>query len=87
MFFGCTRSGRGAVNCGYALVLDGSERVDEIIKIGVSFDVIGGVARRCWSRTLNARPVAQLWNQNHKDEGHITIPFLVKEGLLENLIK
>jgi urocanate hydratase len=34
-----------AINGGFGLVLDGSERVDEIIKSAMSWDVIGGVAR------------------------------------------
>ena len=75
-----------AVNCGYALVLDGSDRVDHIIKMGVSFDVIGGVARRSWSGNIGAQEVAQKWNKKH-DDGHITIPFVPEEGLVESVVK
>lgn len=35
---------------GFGLVLDGSERADEIIKSALSWDVMGGVARRSWAR-------------------------------------
>lgn len=75
-----------AVNCGYALVLDGSERVDQIIRMGVSFDVIGGVARRSWSRNPNAIEVALAWNEKHAGEGQITMPRPVEDGLVETLV-
>ena len=39
-----------AVNGGFGLVLDGSFRVDEIIRSAMSWDVMGGVARRTWAR-------------------------------------
>jgi urocanate hydratase len=74
-----------AINCGYALVLDGSERVDKIIKRGVSLDVMGGVARRSWARNLNAMTTAKEWNKKHQNE-HITIPYLPEEGLVEKLV-
>ena len=27
------------------------------------------------------------WNIKHKDKGHITIPFISKEGLVESLVE
>ncbi len=33
----------------FGLVLDGSKRVDEIIVSALSWDVMGGVARRAWA--------------------------------------
>jgi urocanate hydratase len=39
-----------AVNGGFGLVLDGSERVDGIIHRAIPWDVMGGVARRAWAR-------------------------------------
>ena len=39
-----------AINGGFGLVLDGSPRVDEIIRRAIPWDVMGGVARRAWAR-------------------------------------
>ena len=39
-----------AINGGFGLVLDGSQRVDEIIRSALLWDVMGGVARRSWAR-------------------------------------
>jgi urocanate hydratase len=39
-----------AINGGFGLVLDGSKRVDGIIKSALLWDVMGGVARRSWAR-------------------------------------
>ena len=43
-----------AINGGFGLVLDGSERVDEIIRNAMFWDVMGGVARRAWARNENS---------------------------------
>ncbi len=75
-----------AIHAGFGLVLDGSNRVDQIIKSALSWDVIGGVARRAWARNENAVRVAAEWNELHRNDGHITIPFIPKEGLIENLV-
>ncbi len=76
-----------ARNGGFGLVLDGSERVDEIIKKAISWDVIGGIARRSWARNANALQTAQAWNKAHQDKGHITLPYIPKEGLVEDLVE
>jgi len=75
-----------ARNGGFGLVLDGSERVDEIIKKAISWDVMGGIARRSWARNPNAIETAKTWNEKNADKGHITIPFVPKEGLAEDLV-
>jgi urocanate hydratase len=74
-----------AVNCGFGLVLDGSGRVDEIIRSSVSWDVIGGVARRAWARNGRAIETAEEFNRKRSD-GHITLPFTADEEYLENLV-
>ncbi len=51
-----------AINGGFGMVLDGSSRVDEIIKSAMTWDVMGGVARRNWSRNPNAMEVAMEYN-------------------------
>lgn len=72
-------------NGGFGLVLDGSERVDNIIKSAVSFDVMGGVARRSWARNEDAIQTVIKWNQDHTTEGQITLPFLVDEELVQKI--
>ena len=75
-----------ASNGGNAILLDGSEKADEVIKKGLSWDVMGGVARRSWARNENARKVAAEWNKNNQ-EGHITLPYLADEAFLDELIR
>lgn len=75
-----------AVNGGFGLVLDGSERVDRIIRSALEWDVMGGVARRAWGRNPNAVQVAAAWNAANRDRGHITLPELPAEGLVEQVV-
>ena len=75
-----------AVNGGFGLVLDGSERVDGIIRSAIPWDVMGGVARRNWARNENALTTVRDWNTKHKSEGQITLPYLVDEDLLDSLL-
>lgn len=79
-------------NGGFGLVLDGSEKTDKVIKQALEWDVINGIARRSWARNSNAMEVASDWNLNNEKRGHITLPNLVDEDLLnknidEHLVK
>jgi urocanate hydratase len=69
-----------AINGGFGLVLDGSERVDAIIRSAMSWDVMGGVARRNWARNANAVEVAAGYNRDNGNGDQITLPFLVDDG-------
>lgn len=51
-----------AINTGFGLVLDGSKRVDGIIRSALEWDVMGGVARRAWARNDAALETATAWN-------------------------
>jgi len=75
-----------SINGGFGLVLDGSERVDEIIRSAMSWDVIGGVARRNWARNDHAMEVSIEFNKKHEDEAHITIPYLTDENLVKDSV-
>ena len=75
-----------AVNGGFGLLLDGSERVDEIIRSAIMWDVMGGVARRSWARNENALSTAAAYNKNYDGKGHITLPFLADDGLVESAV-
>jgi urocanate hydratase len=76
-----------AINGGFGLVLDGSERVDNIIKSAMLWDVMGGVARRNWARNENSIQTAMEYNQMFPDTDHITIPYLADDELLEDTLK
>ena len=76
-----------AINGGFGLVLDGSERVDEIIRLGVDWDVMGGVARRAWARNENAVTTVVEWNRTLSGRGQITLPFTPEDGLVEGLVR
>jgi urocanate hydratase len=75
-----------AINGGFGLVLDGSERVNNIIRSAIEWDVNCGVARRAWARNENALTTAYAWNLKNQGRGHITLPFLVKDDLLNDVI-
>jgi urocanate hydratase len=76
-----------AINGGFGLVLDGSERVDKIIQMALEWDVMGGVARRAWARNAHAIETVIEWNHAMKKRGQITIPYVSESGLVEDLVK
>ncbi len=75
-----------AIDCGFGLVLDGSERVDRIIRTSIPWDVMGGVARRAWARNENSIETAIKYNDERKGVDHITLPYIPKEDLVEDLV-
>lgn len=75
-----------SINGGNGIVLDGSESMDEVVKSGLSWDVMGGVARRNWARNSPAIETATAWNEKHKDEGAITIPSEIDEAAIDALV-
>ncbi|MSS42131.1 urocanate hydratase [Anaerosalibacter bizertensis] len=76
-----------SINGGFGLVLDGSERVDEIIKSAIPWDVMGGVARRSWARNENSIKTCMEYNDKHTDTDHITIPYIADEDLVNKLVE
>ncbi|MFT8728292.1 MAG: urocanate hydratase [Liquorilactobacillus ghanensis] len=76
-----------AINGGFGLVLDGSQRVDKIIKKAILWDVMGGVARRNWARNKNAMDTTQEFNQKFQGKAHITEPYLVSDNLVDESIE
>ncbi|MEG0963446.1 MAG: urocanate hydratase [Lachnospiraceae bacterium] len=70
-------------SCGYGLLLDGSERVDQIIEHALNYDVMCGVARRAWSGNKNSMETVM----EHKMEKEIiTLPYICDENLLEQIV-
>ena len=76
-----------AINGGFGMVCDGSERVDDILRSAMLWDVMGGVARRSWARNPNAMSTAEEFNDTHSDFYHITMPELVDDDIIANAIK
>ena len=73
-----------AVNGGFGMVLDGSERVDTILRMAMPWDTMVGVARRAWARNENALTTAAEYNLLQKGQDHITLPFLADEALVKS---
>lgn len=76
-----------AYNGGFGMVLDGSERVDKIIRTALDWDVMVGVGRRSWARNEHAVETTKEWNQTFADKGHVTVPHLVEKALLDRLFE
>ena len=76
-----------AINGGFGMVLDGSERVDDILRSAMLWDVMGGVARRSWARNPHAIETCEVFNQNNEDQYHITLPYIPEEELIHQIIK
>ncbi|MBU3217292.1 urocanate hydratase [Clostridium estertheticum] len=75
-----------SINGGFGLVLDGSYRVDEIIKSALSWDVMSGVARRSWARNEHSIETAIEFNKTHRGTDHVTIPYLTNEKLVADTV-
>ena len=74
-----------SINGGFGMVLDGSERVDTILKMAMPWDVMGGVARRSWARNIHAMETSVKFNEEGK--GQITIPRIPEESILDRLLE
>jgi len=74
-----------SINGGFGLILDGTERVDEIIKCALEWDTMVGVARRNWARNPHAMETTAAWNQQMNGGGFITLPHLVDKNILSKL--
>jgi len=75
-----------AINGGFGLVLDGSERVEKILDTALEWDAMGGVARRAWARNDNAIETVDTWNRANAARGHVTVPRLADSALLDRLV-
>jgi urocanate hydratase len=76
-----------AINGGFGLVLDGSERVDNVIKSAILWDVMGGVARRSWARNQHSLETSIEFNGKYQGAGHITLPFLPEQELVDHWVE
>ena len=76
-----------SINGGFGMVLDGSHRVDEILRTAMPWDVMGGVARRAWARNENSITTVMEYNQMCKGQDHITLPYKVDDELIDSVIE
>jgi urocanate hydratase len=73
------------MNGGYGMVLDGTERVDEILKTAMLFDVMCGVSRRAWARNENSISTSKEFNQINNNST-VTIPYVTDELYIQELV-
>lgn len=75
-----------AVNGGFGMVLDGSRRVDDILRSAMMWDVMGGVSRRAWARNSHSIETAMVYNQKNVGKAHVTLPYIPQEALVDQLV-
>lgn len=76
-----------SINGGFGMVLDGSQRVDDILRTSMPWDVMNGVARRAWARNENSITTVMEYNKFCEGKDHITLPYIVDEDLINEVIE
>ncbi len=76
-----------SINGGFGMVLDGSERVDNILKMAMPWDTMVGVSRRAWARNENALTTVVEYNEMYKGQDHITLPYLADDAIVAEAVK
>ena len=76
-----------AINGGFGMVLDGSERVDAILRMAMPWDTMVGVARRSWAGNANAIEVAETYNRDHGDTDRITMPYTASDEVIAKALE
>ena len=71
-----------SINGGFGMVLDGSERVDTILRMAMPWDTMVGVARRAWARNENALTTAAEYNRLCAGTDAITLPFVADDAVI-----
>lgn len=75
------------INGGFGLVLDGSTRIENIIKRAMPWDVMNGVSRRAWARNENAIETCIEYNDIRGGQDYISIPFRPDQDLIQSLVE
>lgn len=75
-----------AINGGFGMVLDGSERVDTILRMAMPWDTMVGVSRRSWARNENALTTAMEYNKKFAATDHITLPYEAEDALIQEAL-
>jgi len=76
-----------SINGGFGMVLDGSERVDEILMAAIPWDTMIGVSRRSWGRCEHSIETVAEYNKIRNGEDYITMPYLANDELIERVCK
>jgi urocanate hydratase len=76
-----------AINGGFGMVLDGSERVDTILRMSMPWDTMVGVSRRAWARNENALSTVAEYNELYRETDHITLPVVADRDLVRDALK
>ena len=74
-----------SINGGFGLVLDGSERIDNVIRSAMIWDTMCGVSRRAWARNENAIEVTAQFNKA-RTGNHVTLPFIPNEDKVKTAV-
>ena len=74
-----------SINGGFGLVLDGSERIDNVIRSSMIWDTMCGVSRRAWARNEHAIEVTAQFNKL-KNGNHVTLPFIPNEDKVKSAV-
>lgn len=73
------------INGGFGMLLDGSEKTDEILKSAMLFDVMAGVSRRAWARQENSISTVKEFNKMDNNS-YVTLPNLTDEKKIYGLV-
>ena len=76
-----------SINGGFGMVLDGSERVDEILKMSMPWDTMIGVSRRNWAGNENAMTTVAEYNDMYAGKDHITMPYVADDALVAEAVR
>ena len=76
-----------AINGGFGMVLDGSERVDTILRMSMPWDTMVGVSRRNWAGNPNSMTTVAEYNEMYAGQDHITLPYLADDAVIAEALK
>ena len=76
-----------SINGGFGMVLDGSERVDTILKMSMPGDTMVGVARRSWAGNQNSLTTVAEYNKLYEGKDHITLPYQADDEVVAKALK
>lgn len=76
-----------SINGGFGMVLDGSEKADEILKNSMPWDVMCGVARRAWARNENAIETVEKYNEIMGGKDSISLPVIACDELIDRMVR
>ena len=75
-----------SINGGFGMVLDGSERVDTILRMAMPWDTMVGVSRRAWARNENALSTVETYNAMYAETDHITVPQVADMDMIREIL-